>query len=551
MSSNLRWRIILVLSIVAVAGVILVPSVMWDYTENQSRLPQWWQKSFLPKSAVTLGLDLQGGMHLVVSVKTEEAVKNELLRIKGNLADYFREENIPFTEVVLDDSNYHIRITFPDRVSLEDGTNKLKREWGSLIPTTGSETLVPEYVLDERILNDHRNNAVQQVLETLNSRIDEFGVAEPSIQKQGRERIVIQLPGIKEEDRQRVIKIIRRTAKLEFLIVEEVGATKEEILNRAKYGGSVPLGMRMAPEVDKQGNIVQWFMLNEEPKITGDYLVDARAGFDRSSLGGAIVNFEFNSKGAQIFSKITGQNIGELLAIVLEGRIYSAPRINAKIYSKGIIEGNFGIDEASDLSLVLRAGALPVSIEIEEERTVGPTLGHDLIIKGRRAVLVGMAAVVVFMLAYYNAAGMIATLALVVNMVLVMAALASLHATLTLPGVAGLVLTVGMAVDANIIIFERIREELRTGKTPRASVDAGYARSMWTILDANITTLIAAAILFQVGTGPIRGFAVTLTLGVISSVFTALVLTRLVYDLMFLQNPRLRNLHLGIKTPNP
>ncbi len=531
--------------LVVIAGVVLVPSLMWDYNTSQSRLPVWWQKSFLPKSALVMGLDLQGGMHLVVSVKTEEAVENELLRMKGELGDYLRKEKIPFTKVILTEDQ-HLKITFPDRQAMEDGTYYIKRNWRILLPTVAEETLSPEYELAESEINSYRNNAVTQVLQTLTSRIDEFGVTEPSVQRQGRERIVLQLPGIKEDDRERVINIIKRTAKLEFLLVEDMGPSSEAILNRAKYGGNVPLGMRLAPEVDNEGNTVRWYLLKEEPKITGDYLVDARVGFSGDALGGAVVDFQFNLRGAQIFSKITGNNIGENLAIVLEGKVRSAPVIRARIYERGQVEGNFTTDEANDLAIVLRAGALPVSIEIEEERTVGPTLGHDLIAKGRRAVLIGLAVVVVFMLAYYNLAGAIATLSLLVTIIFLMAALAGLHATLTLPGVAGIALTVGMAVDANIIIFERIREELRTGKTPRASVDAGYARSTWTILDANITTLIAAAILFQVGTGPIRGFAVTLILGVASSVFTALVLTRMIYDMILFRNRRIKDLHIGI-----
>lgn len=547
MTSSLRGRIVLVAALLILAVFYLIPSLMWDYSNNETRLPEWWTKSFLPKSAVTLGLDLQGGMQLVVSVQTEEAVKNEIIRLKGELADRLRREKIPFTEVVLTDRD-HIRVNFPDRESMENGTYYIKRNLsGYLTPAEAEETLSPEYTLTEEEANTYIDNSVTQVLETLNSRVDEFGVAEPSIQRQGRKRIMLQLPGIKEKDRERVINIIERTAKLEFMLVEDIGQTKESILSKPKYGGNLPLERRLAPEVDETGNPVRWYLLKEDQKITGDYLVDARVGFSGEPLGGAVVNFKFNLRGAQIFSKLTGANIGENLAIVLEGKVHSAPVIRARIFESGMIEGNFSVEEANDLALVLRAGALPVNIEIEEERTVGPTLGRDLIAKGRRAVLVGLALVVIFMLAYYSAAGLIATLALLVNIIFIMAALASLHATLTLPGVAGIALTVGMAVDANIIIFERIREELRTGKTPRAAVDAGYTRSLWTILDANITTLIAAVILFQVGTGPIRGFAITLTLGVVSSVFTALVLTKLIYDLMLFRNRRTTNLHIGIK----
>jgi len=389
-------------------------------------------------------------------------------------------------------------------------------------------------------------NAVRQVMETLRGRVDEFGVTEPSIQRQGKDRIVLQLPGIKEEDRQRVLNIIKRTAKLEFMLVEDFATSKEALLER--LGGVVPAGKRLLPEVDNQGNITGWYLLKEEPKITGDYLVDARVGVQSTGLGGAVVNFQFNLEGARRFARITGENIGERLAIVLEGKVRSAPVIRARIYDRGVIEGNFTFQEARDLAIVLRAGALPVEIEIEEERTVGPSLGKDLINRGKWAILIGGIAVVVFMVVYYSGAGLIADIALALNLLFIMAALAGLRATLTLPGIAGIALTVGMAVDANIIIFERIREEWRLGKTPRSAVEAGYQRSLWTILDANITTLIAAAILFQVGTGPIRGFAVTLTLGIFSSLFTALFVTRTIYELIFARGRMREKLSIGIKT---
>jgi len=375
--------------------------------------------------------------------------------------------------------------------------------------------------------------------------VDEFGVTEPSIQRQGKDRIVIQLPGIKEEDRQRVLNIIKRTAKLEFMLVDDFATTKEALLDR--LGGVVPPGKRLLPEVDRNGNITGWYLLREEPKITGDYLVDARVGFQQTALGGAVVHFKFNLEGARRFARITGEHIGERLAIVLENKVRSAPVIRSRIYDRGVIEGDFTVDEARDLAIVLRAGALPVSIEIEEERTVGPSLGKDLINRGKWAILLGGVVVLAFMVIYYMGAGLIADLAILLNLLFIMAMLAGLRATLTLPGIAGIALTVGMAVDANIIIFERIREEWRTGKTPRSAIEAGYQRSLWTVLDANITTLIAAAILFQVGTGPIRGFAVTLTLGIISSLYTALFVTRTIYDLLYSLKKRKDTLSIGIK----
>ncbi len=547
MNRALKIRLGIIIASVVIGLFLIAPSLMWDYTRNQSRMPSWWKKAkILPTRAVVLGLDLQGGMHLVVGVKTEEAVKNEMLQIKDYLRHRFREKRVKFEKIEtlgLD----QIQIQFPDKENLDKGGRLIQEEYKRLLHLTGrGTTLAPIYQLDSDYANELRMNAVRQVMETLRGRVDEFGVTEPSIQRQGKDRIVLQLPGIKEEDRQRVLNIIKRTAKLEFMLVEDFATSKEALLER--LGGVVPAGKRLLPEVDNQGNITGWYLLKEEPKITGDYLVDARVGVQSTGLGGAVVNFQFNLEGARRFARITGENIGERLAIVLEGKVRSAPVIRARIYDRGVIEGNFTFQEARDLAIVLRAGALPVEIEIEEERTVGPSLGKDLINRGKWAILIGGIAVVVFMVVYYSGAGLIADIALALNLLFIMAALAGLRATLTLPGIAGIALTVGMAVDANIIIFERIREEWRLGKTPRSAVEAGYQRSLWTILDANITTLIAAAILFQVGTGPIRGFAVTLTLGIFSSLFTALFVTRTIYELIFARGRMREKLSIGIKT---
>jgi len=547
MNRALKIRLGIVGGAVVLALFLVAPSLMWDYSRNQSKMPGWWKKArILPTRAVVLGLDLQGGMHLVVGVKTEEAVKNEMLQIKDYLRHRFREKRIKFEEIKILGID-QIQIQFPDKENLDKGSRLIKEEYKRLLHQTDQgTTLAPIYQLDSDYAGELQMNAVRQVMETLRSRVDEFGVTEPSIQRQGKDRIVLQLPGIKEEDRQRVLNIIKRTAKLEFMLVEDFATSKEALLER--LGGVVPAGKRLLPEVDNQGNITGWYLLKEEPKITGDYLIDARVGVQSTGLGGAVVNFQFNLEGARRFARITGENIGERLAIVLEGKVRSAPVIRARIYDRGVIEGNFTFQEARDLAIVLRAGALPVEIEIEEERTVGPTLGKDLINRGKWAILAGGVVVLLFMGVYYSGAGLIANLALLLNLLFIMSALAGLRATLTLPGIAGIALTVGMAVDANIIIFERIREEWRLGKTPRSAVEAGYQRSLWTILDANITTLIAAAILFQVGTGPIRGFAVTLTLGIFSSLFTALFVTRTIYELIFSLGRMKEKLSIGVKT---
>jgi len=549
MPSNLRWKLILISALTAAAVFLCVPSLMWDYQNNVSRMPDWWrQVKILPIRAVVLGLDLQGGMHLVVGVDTEEAVKNDLTQMKDSIHDWLRSEKVAVEEIKLNPDN-QIEIAYPDLANKDKGREKVQRYYGMVLhEASSSSTLKMIYDLDAKQANEYRSNAVRQVMETLTSRIDEFGVAEPSIQKQGANRIVLQLPGIKEEDRSRVLNIIQRTAKLEFMLVDNVASTKEALL--AASGGVAPLGKRLVPEInDQTGQITAWYLLREEPKISGTYLVDARMqSGGRMDMGGYDVSFQFNLEGARIFSRITGEHIGQNLAIVLEDKVKSAPVIKDRIFDRGVIEGRFTPEEASDLAIVLRAGALPVSIKVEEERTVGPTLGKDLIARGQLGAFISIAAVVVFMVLYYSAGGLIADLAVFLNVLFIFAALASLRATLSLPGIAGIALTVGMAVDANVIIFERMREEMRAGKAIRSAVDTGYQRSLWTILDANITTLIAAAILFQVGTGPVRGFAVTLTIGLVSSVFTSIVFTKTIYELLhFLYKGKLEKLRIGMK----
>ena len=551
MPSNLKWKLILIVALVTLAALLCAPSLMWDYSKNESTMPAWWKDAkVLPTRAVVLGLDLQGGMHLVVSVDTDEAVKNELGQMKDSIREYLRQEKVVVDDVQLT-ADDKIEVSFPDLDSVEKGSNWIRRYYGRMLSESSSSTLKRLYTLDPAQATEYRNNAVKQVMETLTSRIDEFGVAEPSIQKQGANRIVLQLPGIKEEDRNRVLSIIQRTAKLEFLLVDEVASTKEGLL--AKSGGNVPPGRVVVPgENDPAtGEITAWYLLKSEPKMTGNYLTDARmtAG-DRLEMGGYMVSFEFNLEGARIFGRITGENVGKNLAIVLEDKVKSAPVIKSRIFDRGVIEGDFKAEEAMDLAIVLRAGALPVSIRVEEERTVGPTLGKDLISRGQLAAITAIGAVILFMVVYYSAGGLIADLAVFLNVLFIFAALAAMRATLSLPGIAGIALTVGMAVDANVIIFERMREELRSGKTVRAAIDSGYQRSLWAILDSNITTLIAAAILFQVGTGPIRGFAVTLTFGLFSTVFTAVVVTRAIYDLWYRYMGKEGKLRIGLKAAN-
>ncbi len=373
----------------------------------------------------------------------------------------------------------------------------------------------------DKLPDNAKADATNRVIETLRNRIDQFGVSEPLIQKQGRDRIVIQLPGV--TDRDRALQIIKQTAHLELKLVED-----DEKKIEAASRGRIPPGYELKYLDDKP------LLIHKEASLTGDSLVDARA--QQGSMGFyPEVVFSLNTKGGRRFARLTKNNIGKRLAIVLDGNIKSAPVIKSEIPSgRGQIEGQFSWEEATDLALVLRTGALPVPIQIEEERTVGPTLGRDSIERGVRAVLYGGILVIAFMAIYYLTAGLIADFALCSNIVIILGALAYFKATLTLPGIAGLILTIGMAVDANVLIFERMREEFRHGKPLRLAVAAGYNKAFSTIVDANLTTLITALILFKVGTGPIKGFAITLSIGILASMFTSLVVTRLVFDSLLL-----------------
>jgi len=546
MNASLKWRIALIGALALVSLFLLVPTLAWDYETAKSKLPEWWLSSkVLPHNPITLGLDLQGGMHLVIGVNTEEAVENELRHYRERLQNDLQEQKIPVTEVKLTANNTRIQVSYPDLAALDKGSDYMGTNYSVLVLAEGKGTMSPSYSMLDRQAEYLRTNSVKQVRETLSSRVDEFGVAEPSIVTQGKDRILVQLPGVK--DPERVKRIIQRTAKLEFMLVEDGAATKEALLAKSKYNGQAPAGTRLVPEKDKEGKIGAWYLLQEDSKITGDNLVDARMSFSAQALEGSVVSFQFNPEGAREFGKMTGAHIGDRLAIVLEGVVRSAPVIRAKIYDRGQIEGSFSPEEATDLAIVLRAGSLPVNIKIEEERTIGPSLGQDLIRKGKIATFWGTAIVVIFMVLYYSVGGLIADLALILNLIFLMACLAGVGATLTLPGIAGIALTMGMSVDANVLIFERMREELRNGKTARSTIEAGYGKALSAIMDSNITTLIAGVVLYQVGTGPIRGFAVTLSIGIVTSVFTAVVVTRVMYDLLFSGRGKAQQLQIGIK----
>ncbi|MFH1753059.1 MAG: protein translocase subunit SecD [Candidatus Omnitrophota bacterium] len=383
----------------------------------------------------------------------------------------------------------------------------------------GGMHLVLEVEID-KLPPEERKDATERALEIIRNRIDQFGVLEPYIQKEGTNRIIIQLPGV--TDRERAISIIGKTAHLEFILV----SNDPEILKKALDGEETP--GYLLKTMGKESLIIE-----DKPSLTGDKLVDASVEFSEQQFGQPYVSINLNPEGGKIFSDVTAANVERRLAIVLDGVVQSAPVIRERIPSgRAQITGSFSIDEANDLAIVLRAGALPAPTKIIEERTVGPTLGRDSIRSGLEAIMIGGIAVIVFMAAYYLLAGLIADFALCLNIVLIGGVLSYFGATLTLPGIAGLLLTIGMAVDANVLIFERIREEADLGKHIQSAISSGYQKAFLTILDSNVTTLITALILFQFGTGPIRGFATTLSVGILSSMFTSLVVTRLVLDML-------------------
>ena len=518
---------IIVAVVITAAIIYLTPTIR----------PGWW-----PYKTINLGLDLQGGMHLVLEVETEKAVENSIERISQDMRSFLKKERVRHTGLTrVDGRTFSIRI--PDAENLEKFDGMLAKEFAGLNvisrSTEGDATIILLGLPDDDTANI-KDMATRQALETIRNRIDQFGVSEPDIRRQGDNRILVQLPGVK--DTQRAKGLIGKTALLEFKLVDE----NNDI--NAALKGTVPRGSEIRYQYDIDENTGQKVnqiphLLKKRTILTGANLTDARVQID-SQYNEPYVTLDFDRKGGRIFAKVTEENVKKRLAIVLDDRVYSAPVIQEKISGgRARITGNFTTEEANDLAIALRAGALPAPVKILEERTVGPSLGYDSIRKGLISMCIGGALVILFMVMYYKGSGFIADFALIMNIILIAGGLAGFQATLTLPGIAGIILTIGMAVDANVLIFERIREELNLGKTPRAAVDSGYERATLTILDANVTTLIAALVLFQFGTGPIKGFAVTLSLGVIASLFTALVMTRMVFDYLLI-NRKVRRLSI-------
>lgn len=513
MPKELKWKIFLVLILILLSFIFLIPTL-------SPSLPPWWE-DILPSRKINLGLDLQGGMHLVLGVQTKKAIETELNGIKEDIKEYLKGKKI-IAEYNVDLVKEELLLFFKDSDTLDKARKIIEKNYSNL--ESRSQGMDLGLHLNRGYEADVKEKALHQALETIRNRVDEFGVAEPSIAARGRDRIVVQLPGLVSAETGK--RLISTAAVLEFKLVIDQAAKGEDLL--AKYNQKLPEGTKIYAYKDEIGEVKEVLLLKEIADITGTYLTDARLGFDENNM--PAVNFRFNPQGAKKFGKITRENIGRRLAIVLDNVVRSAPVIQSQITDRGQITGSFTDEEAKSLAVILRAGALPVPVRIEEERTVGPSLGRDSIRLGKISMIVGSLLVVFFMGFYYKFSGLIANICVVLNILFILSLLAAFRATLTFPGIAGIILTVGMAVDGNVIIFERIREELRLGKTPKAAVEAGYTKAFSAIRDANITTLIAGIVLFHYGTGPIKGFAVTLSIGIVTTVFTSVFVSRVIYD---------------------
>ena len=470
---------------------------------------------------VTLGLDLQGGLHMLLGVKTQEAVKSRIKSITASVKHFSEREEILIDELTFDEENVSFIVLDSDEISkVKDFLEKIE---GSVVTVNGE--LVSLILTPEEVVKTEKE-AISQAIETIRNRLDQFGLAEPVVARQGDEKILVQLAGIKtQEEEQRARELISRAAKLELMAVDEERAARVYNMNAAdaaEYGDVI---------LEDANNPAIKYLVREIPILDGGMLTDASMGFDQNNR--PLINFTLNAEGAEIFGDFTGKSVGKRLAVVLDGKVYSAPNINERIGGgAGQISGSYTVMEAKDLAIALRSGSLLAPIYLMEKRSVGPSLGADSIKASMVALIGGFVLVIIFMVIYYRAAGVIANIALIANLFIILAVMSLFGATLTLPGMAGIVLTVGMAVDANVIISERIRELVYEGKSMHKAIEDGYSNAMRAILDANITTLIAAIVLYAYGTGAIKGFAITISIGILASMLTAILGTHGIYQML-------------------
>jgi preprotein translocase subunit SecD len=542
---KLRGRFLLLLVVTGLSIILALPSFPWLYQSLPDGV-----KRILSHRGLSLGLDLQGGIHLVLEVEEERAVEIAVDRYRKAIDDLLKEKKMA-VESARREGSSTIVITLQKETDGDDVRKLLDEAFSNFVLQSPSGTRLV-YELRSTEVERVKTAAINQALETLRNRIDQFGVAEPLIQRLGVNQIAIQLPGVK--DPQRAKDLIQETALLEFKLLEESKVALDlpsqvekgqEDKVRKDLEGKVPEGSEIlfesaVSEPDGRAYSIP-YLVKKDAVLTGDVLQDARVTI--GDFNEPIVSISFDSKGAREFDLLTAANIGKRMAVVLDGKVYSAPVIRDRISGgRAVIEGTFTTAEANDLAVVLRAGALPAPLKTLQDLTVGPSLGQDSIDKGLRTTIIAGTLVLIFMIVYYRLSGLIANMAVFLNLICLLGALSGLNATLTLPGIAGIILTIGMGVDSNVLIFERIREELRQGRPVRLAVDSGYDKAFLTIVDSHVTTLITGLALFLFGTGPIKGFAVTLCVGIAINLFTALVGTKIVFD--FLNRRKLDSLSI-------
>ena len=500
------WKATLVILVISLGIIFSLPSLL--YKENSNN---WFFDN-----KINLGLDLQGGSYLLLEVQTEVLMQEELNNISDSIQFIARGLQTNIINIISEEDEIQLRFSNNDK--LEEIREKFKNNYRNVNVTIKNNTM--KIAINEIFKKNIKESAIKQSLEIVRKRIDESGTKEPLIQRSGKKRILLQLPGIK--DPERIKELLGTTAKLTFHMVDDEDTISLKA-NRAPFGKIIVADF-YNPEIK--------YLVEKKSRVGGENLVDAKASFDPQE--GHAVSFRFDTTGAQKFGKATSENVGKRFAVILDGVVITAPVINTAITGgSGIITGNFTSQEAADLSVLLRAGALPAPLSIIEERSVGPGLGADSIASGKIAAIIGMICVCIFMILIYGVFGLLANLSLLANLFIIVSLLGTIGATLTLPGIAGIVLTIGMAVDANVLVFERIKEEANKKTSALEAVKNGFDKALSTILDANITTLIAALLLFVFGSGPIKGFSITLSLGVLASMFTAIMFTNFLIYLWF------------------
>jgi preprotein translocase subunit SecD len=530
MNPNLKWKALFIVLVIlgCIYGLVGLPTFPTSFAQLKDNFSH----------QIKLGLDLQGGTHLVLQVQTQEAISQETDQMVERITTWLRSKNIPYDEARrVDDTHILVRNVDSARVSeFRDYVNAQFTNFWDMSPTAGDPS---GYTLTLRgaAIAQTQETTMTQSLETIERRINALGLTEPTIQLRGgrnNNEILVQLPG--EGDPSRAKQVIQAGGQLELRLVEDPAVYTSETDALSRHGGVLPPATELVPgrpetrTASTPPNGEGWYILSRSAVVTGRDLRSATENRNTNNPGQWIVDFTLSGDAAHRFGPFTQQNLGRQMAIVLDHRVYSAPTINGRIDDSGMIEGNFSQDSAHDLALVLKAGALPASIKYLEERTVGPSLGADSIRHGVQASVLSLLVVMIFMLFYYRLAGGNAVLALILNLVILLAALAFFGAVLTLPGIAGVILTIGMGVDSNVLVFERIREELRNGKSPSSAVEAGFDKAFLTIIDTHVTTVVSAFFLFLFGTGPIRGFAITLTIGLIANVFTAIYVSKTIFQ---------------------